>query len=541
MPQYFTPGVYVEEIERGPRPIEGVPTSIAAFLGESERGTTTPHLVTSYIEYKRWFGDVFGNRTSYLPYAANGFFENGGKQLYVCRLTRATAVSASLALGNDYVLTATGGGTWGNRVYAVVGDSKTRIPDPAAKADAKDPTKPVGFSVKVAYWSDAIDTTNGPPYDPFSDDPSLSRNKVRPTLIEVFDDLVTDPASSDYWEKRLNGNSALVELKFKDPTKPTTANPTAATAFLKGGKDFGGGTNDHAALDVTDYQGDKNSNPPRDEEQGLAALDLDPYRDVSLLYAPSPPDSKKVNMAIINYCELKRFRFAVVDPQSGTDDTGKLDPRVLFTDTEYAALYFPWVYIADPQNGATKLVPPGGYALGVMARVDTERGVYKAPANEIPRGVVDLEFNINDDKQATLNPQGCNVIRDFAGRGIRVWGARTMSSNALWKYISVRRLFIFLERSIYEGTQWVVFEPNDDRLWARVKDTIRLFLRTQWREGALFGRTEDEAFFITCDRTTMTQEDILNGRLICEIGIAPVRPAEFVIFRVFQQTAEAQR
>jgi phage tail sheath protein FI len=167
--------------------------------------------------------------------------------------------------------------------------------------------------------------------------------------------------------------------------------------------------------------------------------------------------------------------------------------------------------------------------------------VFKAPANEIVRGALGLEYDINDRMQDDLNPKGVNVIRAFPGRGIRVWGARTMTSNALWKYVSVRRLFIFLERSIYEGTQWVVFEPNDDKLWARVTDTIRLFLRGQWRLGALFGRTEAEAFFITCDRTTMTQDDILNGRLICEIGIAPVRPAEFVIFRIFQNTAEAQR
>jgi phage tail sheath protein FI len=179
--------------------------------------------------------------------------------------------------------------------------------------------------------------------------------------------------------------------------------------------------------------------------------------------------------------------------------------------------------------------------LGVYARSDTERGVFKAPANEIVRGALDLEQEINDQVQDDLNPKGVNVIRSFPGRGIRVWGARTITSNALWKYVSVRRLFIFLERSIYEGTQWVVFEPNDDRLWARVTDTIRLFLRSQWRLGALFGRTEQEAFFITCDRTTMTQDDILNGRLICEIGIAPVRPAEFVIFRIFQNTAESQR
>ena len=178
--------------------------------------------------------------------------------------------------------------------------------------------------------------------------------------------------------------------------------------------------------------------------------------------------------------------------------------------------------------------------LGVYARTDTERGVFKAPANEIIRGALDVRFEIDDNTQETLNPRGVNVIRSFPSRGIRVWGARTLSSNGLWKYISVRRLFIFLERSIYEGTEWVVFEPNDDRLWARVKDTIRLFLRSQWRVGALVGTTEDESFFVTGDRTTMTQDDILNGRLICEIGIAPIRPAEFVIFRLFQWTVEAR-
>src|SRR4029077_5822059 len=157
------------------------------------------------------------------------------------------------------------------------------------------------------------------------------------------------------------------------------------------------------------------------------------------------------------------------------------------------------------------------------------------------RGALDLEADCNDRDQDTYNPRGVNAIRQFPTRGIRVWGARTLTSNALWKYVSVRRLFIFLERSIYEGTQWVVFEPNDPRLWARVTDTIRLFLRAQWRGGALFGRTEEQAFFITCNETVMSQDDILNGRLICEIGIAPVRPAELLIFRLFHNTAEAQR
>ena len=269
--------------------------------------------------------------------------------------------------------------------------------------------------------------------------------------------------------------------------------------------------------------------------QGLSALELDQYRDVALVYAPNV--STDIAKAIVAHCEKLRFRFAVIDSDKG-QDPGALNPRNAITDSSYAGFYYPWIITADPRTGARKLVPPGGHVLGVYARSDTERGVFKAPANEIVRGALDLEHEINDQVQDDLNPKGVNVIRSFPGRGIRVWGARTITSNALWKYVSVRRLFIFLERSIYEGTQWVVFEPNDDRLWARVIDTIRLFLRSQWRLGALFGRTEQEAFFITCDRTTMTQDDILNGRLICEIGIAPVRPAEFVIFRIFQNTAE---
>jgi phage tail sheath protein FI len=166
--------------------------------------------------------------------------------------------------------------------------------------------------------------------------------------------------------------------------------------------------------------------------------------------------------------------------------------------------------------------------------------VFKAPANEVVSGLTRFEANINKGRQDVLNPEGINALRFFPGRGNRVWGARTMSSDPEWKYLNVRRLFIFLEHSIYDSTQWVVFEPNDERLWARVKDTIRLFLRTQWRNGAMMGLTEDEAFTIACDRSTMTQDDILNGRLVCEIGIAPVRPAEFVIFRIYQNTAEAQ-
>lgn len=445
--------------------------------------------------------------------------------MYVCRLTRASSVHASLDLGS-YMLKSSGGGVWGNRIYAAVALSKTTRPDP------KDPAKrvPVGFSLRLAYWSDDFDGQI--PYDPFGEE--AATNKLpKAKLIEIFEDLETDPTSTNYWGRRLNGTSALAELELK-----TTGEPTDVPSFKKGS--LSGGSDGQGSIDVSDYKGDTSGNPPRSEPQGLAALDLDRYRDVSLVYAPSPPDAKRVGLEIIRHCEGKRFRFAVVDPDSGTDDNSKLDPRSLFTDTPYAAFYFPWLYASDPEDGATKLVPPGGYALGVMARTDSQRGVFKAPANEIVQGVIGLEFKVNADKQGSLNQQGCNVIRDFSSGEIRVWGARTMSSDPEWKYISIRRLFIFLERSIYEGTQWVVFEPNNEELWDRVKDSIRLFLRALWRDGALLGSTENEAFFVRCDRTTMSQEDILNGRLICEIGVAAVRPAEFIIFRIFQRTAKVQ-
>ena len=181
-----------------------------------------------------------------------------------------------------------------------------------------------------------------------------------------------------------------------------------------------------------------------------------------------------------------------------------------------------------------KYFPPGGHIAGIYARSDTERGVHKAPANEIVKGANDLKFILTKGEQAILNPRGINVIRSFKGRGILVWGARTCLIDPLWKYINVRRLFIYIEKSIEKGTQWVVFEPNNERLWSRVIATITQFLTGVWRDGALMGTKPEEAFFVKCDRSTMTQDDIDNGRLICIIGIAPTKPAEFVIFRIAQ-------
>jgi phage tail sheath protein FI len=209
-------------------------------------------------------------------------------------------------------------------------------------------------------------------------------------------------------------------------------------------------------------------------------------------------------------------------------------------------MYYPWVVVNNPLAGpnspqpAEIALPPSGFVCGIYARSDVERGVWKAPANEVVRGALRFERNINHGEQELLNPIGVNCLRYLSGRGFRVWGARTISSDPEWKYVNVRRYFNYLEASIDRGTQWVVFEPNGELLWANVRGTIADFLLNEWKSGALLGTKQDEAFFVRCDRTTMTQNDLDNGRLVCLIGVAVVKPAEFVIFRIGQKTADAK-
>jgi len=285
----------------------------------------------------------------------------------------------------------------------------------------------------------------------------------------------------------------------------------------------------------------------RDPLMGLAALEA--IDEISILLAPDEvaDNSGAITNAVIDQCERLKDRLAIVSAPRNRDRLEDLRPP---RDTSYAAFYYPWVRVFDTARQTTVLIPPGGHVAGIYARTDIERGVHKAPANEDVRGLTTgsvrsgdepLEFTLVNSEQDILNPRGVNVIRDFrnAGRGVRLWGARTMSSDPLWKYVNVRRLFIYVEESIDEGTQWVVFEPNTETTWANVRRVVTDFLRRLWMNGALLGTKEEDAFFVKCDRTTMTQDDIDNGRLICLIGIAPVKPAEFVIFRISQKTAGA--
>jgi phage tail sheath protein FI len=532
MPEYLAPGVYVEEISTGARPIEGVSTSTAGFVGQTERGPTAPRLVTSWEEYYRWFGGyvdrVPGQAVHrFMPYAVRGFFDNGGRRLFVARITPAGGVSASADLGNNTIATAIGPGSWGNNILVRIEEAALRV--------ANSPTVD-WFRMTLIYYRDSIP-------NPFIDPTDITKlgdpHRIEPDLIEDFNNLSIVPTDSNFAQTVVNAASRLVSLTVG-------GRPNDAT-FPNAKLDNGGPANGEPG--ANDYRG-LPPNPLLAKQTGLLALAA--IRDISLMAIPDEVELPELRSDILQQCETLKDRFAILSATEAEQD-GNLANLRPPQDSTYGAYYLPWVRVSashTPQGHL--LVPPTGHIAGIYARVDVERGVHKAPANEVVRGIITrdlsgedkpLKFLLNKQQQDLLNPKGDNVIRDFRpdGRGIRVWGARTMSSDAMWKYINVRRLFIFVEQSIDRGTQWSVFEPNYESTWTAIRLSITAFLLTVWRNGALAGVTPDEAFFVKCDRTTMTQDDWDNGRLICLIGIAPVKPAEFVIFRISQKTIEDQQ
>ena len=283
-------------------------------------------------------------------------------------------------------------------------------------------------------------------------------------------------------------------------------------------------------------------------EAGLRQLAQ--VEDISIVAAPGESayaDHQGIQGALISHCERRRaYRIAVLDAKPGILGS-EVRAEKARIDSTYAALYYPWVVVSNPlaRPGDESIpreiaLPPSGFVSGIYARNDVQRGVFKAPANEVVQGALRYDVEVNFAQQEVLNPLGINCLRFFPGRGNRVWGARTTSSDPEWKYVNVRRYFAYLERSIDVGTQWSVFEPNGERLWANIRDTISSFLTSEWRSGALLGESAREAFFVRCDRSTMDQNDLDNGRLVCLVGVAVVKPAEFVIFRVGQKTADAR-
>jgi hypothetical protein len=377
------------------------------------------------------------------------------------------------------------------------------------------------FRVIVRYWSDPADRVAA---RAVLADPDLDIDEAPdPDVEEVYDNLTTDPVSSDHYGTTLNTNSALVG--FDEDESEDGTRPASGTYWLEG--NF---PNNNVVPD--DYDGDA---PNSENRTGLSAFDQ--VDEITMVCVPDEHEyTNPLHGKVLTHCTNNGDRFAILQSPPSPPTPGSLRPT---ENSDFAAFYYPWLTIGHPETGRDQDVPPGGHVAGIYARTDQERGVHKAPANEQVRGIRGLQKTVSKGDQETLNPRGVNCIRTFRGRGTRVWGARTTSSDPAWKYVNVRRLFLFVEESIEEGTQWVVFEPNNERLWARVRQTIRNFLTSVWNDGALMGTTPEGAFYVKCDRSTMTQNDIDNGRLICEIGIAPVKPAEFVIFRIQQWTEEA--
>ncbi len=254
-------------------------------------------------------------------------------------------------------------------------------------------------------------------------------------------------------------------------------------------------------------------------------------------YARYEDDADAIAGLLISHAERMRYRIALLDSAENhtISEVRHMRARI---DSKYAALYYPWVTVLDPITGNTIDQPPSGFVAGIYARNDVERGVHKAPANEVVRLALGFETLINSVQNEVLNSEGINCFRFFEGRGMRLWGARTISSDPEWKYVSMRRYFAYLERSIHKGTQWAVFESNGEQLWGNVRRTVEDFLFHEFQNGALLGDKPENAYFVRCDRSTMTQNDLDNGRLVCLIGVAPLRPAEFVIFRIGQWTAD---
>jgi len=298
---------------------------------------------------------------------------------------------------------------------------------------------------------------------------------------------------------------------------------------------------------LAEYEGE--ADPNKTHKTGFKALE--DLEDISIVAAPGSTfgydeddtyrlEARAITSLLIGHAERMRYRIAVVD--SGNNQSlSQVRAFKAQLDSKYAAFYYPWVRILDPITRREIHLPPSGFVAGIYARNDVERAVYKAPANEVVRLAIGFETLLNKSQQDVLNPEGINALRFFEGRGYRVWGARTTSSDPEWKYVNLRRYFAYLEHSIDRGTQWAVFEPNGELLWAGVRRTVEDFLLNEWQAGALLGDKPERAFFVRCDRSTMTQNDLDNGRLVCLVGVVALRPAEFVIFRIGQATADSMR
>src|SRR5882672_8461576 len=604
MPEYLAPGVYVEEVSFRSKSIEGVPTSTTGMAGLTQFGPVQypnapsqrePRLVTSFTEFERVYGGltelgIDGGRTAFLAHAARAFFANGGKRLYVSRVFAARDAVNNTGIASRAVTDGANTTTWTARWPGAMGNVWVEARPMRTRVIALDHGG--GIRVQRVRNGAVIEVLAANTTPPKTDDPLSLANLAVVTIdeddnqtftgnaptalgqvihlvelvvtvyvdnerIDQYAELATHPAQTRYVGKVLElddpaDENAVVWLDWTPPAGAAAGAAQLATllsATTSAGRLTGGNDGDLPA--ATDFEGQEADPDDADmKATGLAALgEVDDVAIVAMPDAATLPTEDEIftaTQALVTHAENLRYRIAVVDGPEASSLNEIRHFRGRF-DSKYAALYHPWIEILDPNERPAQgrpprrlLLPPSGFVAGIYARTDIERGVHKAPANEVVRGLTRFEANINKPRQDVLNPEGINALRFFEGRGNRVWGARTMSSDPEWKYVNVRRLFIYIEHSVDKGTQWAVFEPNNERLWRNIRQTIEDFLLVLWRDGALLGDKPEDAYFVRCDRTTMTQNDLDNGRLICLIGVAPVKPAEFVIFRIGQWTADAK-
>jgi phage tail sheath protein FI len=494
--------VYVEEVDSGSRPIAGVGTAVAAFIGLAEDGPfNVPTLVSNWTQFTSTFGGFV--QGSYLAQAVYGYYLNGGGNCYILRIGEdgaepPPAPPAPQAMLRGYRFTALDH-------EAADGDIIVEI----AEAGGESPSDDM-FKLLVKRGDQVVEEY---------DRAVVGRGKQNlATMVQAASKLVSVE------EVRTPG-AALEKPQVGESVRLAAPPPSDALPSPR--------------LSVDAYVGEAT------DRTGISALEA--VEEITMVCVPDLMSAyqqeaidletvQSVQLAMIAHCELMGNRMAILDPPPGLNAQQVLEWRQdkARYDSAYAALYWPWIRTLDQATGRNVFVPPSGHIAGIWGRNDDSRGVHKAPANEVVRGAVSLELQITKNEQELLNPRGINCIRAFPGRGIRVWGARTLSSDPAWVYLNIRRYFNYLEESILNGTNWVVFEPNDDALWAKIRRTLSAFLAMEWRKGALFGLSPDEAFFVKCDRETNPAEAIDLGQVTCMVGVAPVKPAEFVIFRLSQ-------
>jgi phage tail sheath protein FI len=526
MPPTLTyPGVYIEEVPSGVRTITGVPTSIAAFVGFALRGPVdTPTRIQSFGDFERVFGGLWVGST--MSFAVQQFFLNGGGDALVVRAIHDTGsaaqkdTKATLTIGG-FKLEAANEGSWGTKLR-----------------------------VRIDYDTRPIDTTI--PGESATSLFNLSVKDMATGVVESFRNVATMPEHPRYVTRVLERQSNLVRIQA--PGTVPAARPTDNAAVPLGGDPFANATSTAFGTDGQEGTGHAETDvvPASPNKRGMYALDKADLFNLLVI----PPLARDGTLAVASrgaasaYCRDHRALF-LVDPDATWDEPGDiaggsaLATFIAGMEPKNAALYFPRVRMADAlAEGATDLFPPSGAVAGVMARTDGTRGVWKAPAGQDATllGVTELDVKLDDGGNGQLNPLGVNCLRTFPAAGPVVWGARTLAGNdrlaSEWKYVPVRRTALFLEESLYRGTQWVVFEPNDEPLWAQIRLNITAFMTTLFRQGAFAGISPREAFFVKCDRETTTQDDVNLGVVNIVVGFAPLKPAEFVVIKLQQMAGQ---